>query len=249
MGSEGRRSGEPVGPEGWRRRSAPRRWVGGGWEPRTPAGRGGKGSGPKRGVGKGPAIPSWDRPSSSHLGHRDGHPALEDIGRRTDVPKQALLTPAGSGGDPSPAGVPSLPQASLRTLAFPPVFNPAARSERPSEPSPQVRSPPPPRSSTRRASNAWLCAGRDCGLRSPPRAGPYLPGPGALGSRQRPARGRRGPHLRRPAPPPRCRPASQVWPRPHIRDWRVAINMILCSWEAQALAAPSPPPCPASYSG
>lgn len=58
-GSEGRRSGEPVGPEGWRRLSAPRRWVGGGWEPRSPAGRGGKGGGLKRGVGKGPAIPSW----------------------------------------------------------------------------------------------------------------------------------------------------------------------------------------------
>ena len=103
--------------------------------------------------------------------------------------------------------------------------------------------PSPLLSSAGWASNTWLCAGRDCKLRSQSHTGPHLPRPGEPSSRQRLASGRRGP-ICRPATPPRCGHAP-------LRSGLAGFEKYDTprSWAAQPRPAFSPPPSPASNPG
>lgn len=91
LGTQGPAAQQQVRPEGWRRLSSIRRWVGRGREQHTTVGRGGKGS--RQSVGSGAAQRSRARPPKSYLELGDRHPAPDGIRKRTAVPKQVFLTP------------------------------------------------------------------------------------------------------------------------------------------------------------
>lgn len=173
-------------------------------------------------------------PPKSYPGQGDRHLAPEGISKRTAVPQQVFLTSQ------------TLERTLLHQRACPPSLKLVSRSWRPHLSSiwlpeadvapnhvPSKNHQSSPRSSTGSASNTWLCAGRDCGLRSPSRTGPYLLRPGAPSSRQ---------HLAQDA-------AAQtaVWPRlpgvatpSRVQDWRDARNMILRVSGPPSLTQPLP---------
>lgn len=80
-------------------------------------------------------------PPKRYLERYDRHPTAKGIPKHIGVPKQAFLSPQTLARTLSNRERDPLPQASVQKLASPPFLRPATRSGRPSESSPELRSP------------------------------------------------------------------------------------------------------------
>lgn len=115
LGDTGAGGSTAVRPEGWRRLSSIRRWVGRGREQHTTVGRGGKGS--RQSVGSGGAQRSRARTAQKLPGARRQAPSPRRYPQTNSCPEASFPNSTNSGADPCPpAGVSPLPQTSLQKL-------------------------------------------------------------------------------------------------------------------------------------
>lgn len=112
LGTQGPAAQQQVRPEGWRRLSSIRRWVGRGREQHTTVGRGGKGS--RQSVGSGGAQRSRARTAQKLPGARRQAPSPRRYPQTNSCPEASFPNSTNSGADPCPpAGVSPVPQTSL----------------------------------------------------------------------------------------------------------------------------------------